>query len=191
VPIDFVDISAEDYLPWTTVLEHIHDCIKLNIDPIGLVGTRIYPYWVYEIEPSTMLGKIVPAMRCDTGTDNGKVHCWTLGIQNVNIQLNQAGQMPILGDRGAQNEWTLMIDIWGLFDYDGTKASQQKCINETRLVGAALSRNTEKFVTEEPLISFAGRPTFSAIQPTPFSDGQNYSVAVGVMQINVKEALTS
>jgi hypothetical protein len=137
-----------------------------------------------------MLGKIVPAMRATEGTSVGKVHCWTLGIQGVTTVKNQLGYPPIVGDRGTQNEWTLTLDVWGLYEYQGVKESQQKFMNEVRLVGAGLSRNTDVFVSEVPEISFAGRPEFPTLQPIPFSDGGNYSVATGVMQINVSEALT-
>lgn len=90
MPVNFVDISADvTNLKWKVILETLADCIAAQIKPV-VSGARIYPYWVYEIDVNTMLGKVVAPMLADTGTSQDKVHCWTLGVSSASVLKNES-----------------------------------------------------------------------------------------------------
>src|SRR5260221_10159038 len=175
MPLTFVDISAASYLPFSTVRQTIKDCIDFTIGS-GVSGARVYAHWVYEIDVASMLGKVTGAMRCIAGTDIGKVHCWTIGIEKANWELTN-GTPDVLGARNSQWAWDIDLSIWGFFDNDGTPDAQAKAENEARLVSASLWRNADIIRTSNSLWSELRPLTFSNIGPTPFSDGNSYAVA--------------
>ncbi len=188
--VNWVDISGDtSHTPWGTILEVLADCIKEHIDPAAS-GARVYPYWIYEIDINTMLGKTVDAMKATDGTSNKKVHCWTLGIESAQYVLNpQTGELPEIGGVSSW-EWLLVINVWGFWDYDRTRASQNKALNEARLVSAALTRNANAILEDtDNKISQIGHLQFSAVSPTPFSNSELISVASGSMQVRVRESL--
>ena len=174
MPLSFVDVSSETAQPWGEVLETVADCIKLHVKSDD-TGARVYPFWVYEIDIATLLGKVVAQMYATEGTSNGKVHCWTLGISDAKPILSPVGDSPIIG--GIAFEWDLTIDVWGLWSYDGTRTTQNLAFDEARLVAAALFRNAETIVAGIPLVSAVKNLSYTALQPTPFSDGKLYTVA--------------
>lgn len=186
--VDWVDISEQVYLDWGTVLEMLADCVKVHIKPEDS-GARVYPYWVYEIDIATLLGKTLPQMFATEGTSNGKVHCWTFGISSAVPILNQQGDTPEVGSMNYT--WNLTLDIWGLWSYEGTSASQRLAIDEARLVAAAFKRNAQKMVEEHTKLAKVAELSYTALQPTPFSDGHLYTVASGQMQVQVNEHFTA
>jgi hypothetical protein len=164
------------------------DCIRSQINPT-VSGARVYSHWVYEIDINTMLGKVTAPMFATTGTSEGKVHCWTLGIQRAEYMRNIEGNPEYVGAHNTRWTWLLTIDVWGLWTYDGTKATQNSALAEARLISAAMFRNAEQMLQEMPLLSDVRPLEFTALQPTPFSDGKQICVAAGVMQVAVSEAL--
>lgn len=187
MPVDWVDISGEPFLAWSDLLATIADGIKFVIQP-NLSGARVYPNWIYEIDIATLLGKVTAPMIATEGTSEGKVHCWTLGISSATPVLNQQGETQYIGAQAY--DWNLVIDIWGLWSYDGTSASQRLALDEARLVAATLRRNADEMVASVPNLAKVSAVSFTALQPTPFSDGKLISVASGAMQVTINEHFT-
>ena len=183
--ITWINIAGQDFLAWDVITDTLKDCVN-QVVPNG-TGARIYPYWVYEVDPLSLLGKVTAALRATSGTSAAKVHCWTIGISSATIIKNQDG-VPNIGG-SYQWKWNLTVDVWGFFENDGTKASQKKAQDEARLISAMIWRNGENMVAEYPKWSAVKPLDFTNIQPTPFSDGSSVIVASGVMQVEVAEAL--
>lgn len=184
MPVPWVDIRPVVALEWRTIREMIAEGIRFNLEP----EVPIYPHWVYEIDINTLLGKITAQLRVRSGIENGKIHCWTLGIADARYVVNQSGDPDMIG--AYQWTWQLTFDIWGFFENDGTAASQQRAENEARLISAFLWRNSQMMVASSQQLRRVKPLTFTAIQPTPFSDGTNVIVATGTMQVEVSEAMS-
>lgn len=187
MPLSYVDISAEPAFSWSTLRQAIADCIATVVKPA--TGARIYPNWIYEMDVQTMLGKVTAPMRATSGTSNAKVHCYTIGISQAMHQRDANGRNPIVGGQNTRWTWDLTIDVWGLFEYDGTAAMQKSAEDEARLVSAALFRNADIMVAGMSELSHVGPLQFPTIQPMPMSGGQSLTVASGVMLASVNEAL--
>lgn len=188
MPLNFIQVQVSE-TEWVSVRETIADCIKFAVDPVASVGVRIYPHWVYEVNPENMLGRITAAMKVTSGTDLNLVHCWTLGISTARYEKGANGVPDIMGGRNTQWTWILDLDVWGFFTDDGTKESQTKAENEARLVSATIWRNADTILSGIDQISQIRPLEFSNITPSPFSEGDKIIVASGAMQIYVREAL--
>lgn len=188
MPVNFVNINAAPKLAWGSVLELAADCIREHVNPAAS-GARVYPYWVYELDIATMLGRVTAPMIATSGTSEGKVHCWTLGIASAVYLRGASGAPEYVGGANSLWNWLITLDVWGLWSYDGTRTSQNVAIDEARLISAALFRNKEPMVAGTPSLVDVRPLEFTSLQPTPFSDGKLISVASGTMQVVVKEAL--
>lgn len=182
--VPWVDITSVEFLEWRTLRETLAEGIKRNV----VAEVPVYPHWIYEIDSQTLLGKITAPLKVKGGVENGKVHCWTIGLANASYMVNQSGDPTVIG--AFQWEWQLTFDIWGFFTNDGTAASQQRAENEARLISAFLWRNSQNMVASIQRLRRVKPLTFTAIQPTPFSDGTNVIVATGTMQVEVSEAMS-
>lgn len=188
MPVDYVNVAPAEYLRWSTILEVLADCIKLHVD-VETTGARVYPYWVYEIDAQTMLGKVTAPLLAASGTSEGSAHCWCLGIEAAQYLKNAQGVTEYVGADGARWDWVLTVAVWGFRSFDGKKTTQQAFLDEVRLVSAGLFRNAQPMREGTPKLGQVRPLEFTAIQPTPFSDGSQISVASGAMQVVVQEGL--
>lgn len=184
MPVPWIDISGVTALEWRDIRETFADGIKFNL----ALEVPVYPHWVYEIDTNTLLGKITAPLRVRGGPENGRIHCWTIGLADARYITSQSGDPDIIG--AYQWSWQLTFDVWGFFDNDGTAASQQRAENEARLISAFLWRNSGLMVASIPQLRRVKPLTFTAIQPSPFSDGSSVIVATGTVQVEVSEAMT-
>lgn len=184
--IDWIDITEQETLKWSEVLKVLADGIRLVAKP-DATGARIYPHWIYEIDAQSLLGKVTASMRATSGTSAGTIRAWTLGINAANVVKGANNVPDVVGS--SQWDWRLSIDVWGLFENDGTAAAIDRAYEESKRVSGILWRNRDniisatKYLTELTLLEFN-------INSTPFSDGSNVIVAAGAMQAKVKEAYT-
>lgn len=191
MPLSYVDISGDSTYSWADLCKAISDCIKFTVDNDGSKGIRIFPFWVYEIDSFTLLGKLTNILKVDkTGAiEDGKVHCWTIGIASANFIKVQSGVPDIIGSRNGQWSWEIKLDVWGFFDNDGKEQTQRSALNEARLVSASLWRNADVIVSSNQYLRELRPLEFSNLSPTPFSDGQNVIVASGSMFAVISEGL--
>ncbi len=188
MPVNWIDVNPAPRLPWQDVLDLCKECIDFHIQPL-VTGARVYSNWVYEIDHQTMLGKVTPQLIATEGTSAGKVHCWTLGINTHSAVKNSSGATEYVGGQGAQWDTYLELAVWGLFAYDGTKAAQAAALLEAQIIAEAFHRNADNMMAEISYLNGVDPLEFGALQPTPFSDGKQISVAAGAMRMKVKESL--
>lgn len=188
MPAPYVDITAQPFPAWDALLDALADVVRLTVKP-GVTGARVYSHWIYELDVASMLGKITGPMKAEGGTSNGKVHCWFMGISEARYVLNQGGDSPIVGGQNTFFTWRLIIDLWGIRDYNGTAASQKAAQDEARMVSAAIYRNADVLRSNLDGVTEVKALQYTSMQPTPFSGGELLSVASGIMEVTVNEAL--
>lgn len=193
VSFNIVSNDPATYLPLSVIRQTFADLIKAHVDPTDAIGVRIYPHWVYEIDPYTMLGKATAALKVTRAgsAEINRIHCWTIGTGNMTIIKGFDGvQPPMMGAQGGIYERGSMIDVWGFFHDDGDEESQARAENEARLIQAAFQKNLSIIRQNNPQFSRMNTLDFSAIARSPFADGSNVIVASGAVQTYINEALS-
>jgi len=191
MPLSFIDISADSHYSFGDLCQTLADCIKFTVDNDGSRGVRIFPYWVYEIDSLTLLGRLTNILKVDKvgSAENNLVHCWTIGIAEALFIKGPSGVPDTIGSRNGQWSWQIKLDVWGFFENDGKSGTQRAALDEARLVSASLWRNADVMVSSNQYLREIRPLEFSNLSPTPFSDGSNVIVASGSMFAVISEAL--
>lgn len=192
MPASYLQASNDPttFLSITSLMAQFAEIIKLHVDQAGDIGVRIYPYWIYEAEPITMLGSVTADIKVNLpgSLEHRSVHAYSIGCANMLVEKGQDGfQTPIIGSQDRQYSRDHTIDIWGFFEDDGTKEAQQKAIDETRLIQAAFQINGSVLKQNNPFLDRIGTLDFSNIAKTPFSDGSTVLVSTGAVRVFVSE----
>lgn len=186
--LDLIDISGQTFLSWSVIREAIAEVITFAVDA-ETSGARIYPHWIYETDAISLLGRVTGLMKCESGTDIGKIHAWSIGLDSAKFTKNRDGVPDVLGSSNSQWTWELKLDVWGFFENDGKKESQKAAEDEARLVAASLWRNAQKLIEQIPLLAQVRPLDFTSLAPTPFSEGSSVIVATGTLTAIANEAL--